>query len=387
MKKLIAAALAAPSMLVLADAAAAAEGFDLTKKGIEWESPGGLVDLTLGGRLHIDGVSYESSLASDDQVEARRARLELSGKVGDKVRFRLDREFTDGGGWRGAWISFEPTDNTELRFGNAIAPFSQEDLQSSNATPLMERSLANALAPGYAVGLTGGISGKKWSLTGGVLDDGLADDDGRSRKRGMGAAARVTYAPLGAGKTVVHIGLSAEQREPESGATLRFQSGPEAAFAPPQLRSGNIAGVETLSNLGLELAGRRGPVILQAQYITTNLERSAAPDVTLSGWYVQGSWVIGGRQREYNPQTGLFGAVDPRKSGKTFELAARYSVLEFDDAALGRGVARNVTVGANWYLNDNVRVMANYVRAETSDVPLVKDTQADIFMARFQVSF
>jgi len=387
MKRYITAALVAPTMLAFAGAAVADDGFDITGKGLEWESSGGEVELNLGGRLHLDSVSYDSDLFTDDQTEARRVRLELSGKVGDRIRFRIDREFTDGGGWRGAWVGFEPTGDTALRFGNMIAPFSQEDMQSSNATPLMERSLANALAPGYAVGFTGGISGRKWSLTGGVLEDGLSDDEGRSRERGRGAAARVTYAPLGGGKTVIHLGLSAEQREPDAGAPLRFQSGPEAAFMPAQLRTGAIAGVKTLNNLGLELAGRRGDLLVQAQYITTSLERSSAPDVTLSGWYVQGSWVSGGRQRDYDPGTGLFGAVDPRRSRQTYEFAARYSVLEFDDPALGRGIGRNLTIGANWYVNDNVRLMANYVRAETTDIPLVKDSAADILMARLQVSF
>ena len=386
MNRLLAIALVAPSRLAIAGAAAADDGFDFGKKGLEWEAPGGAVALTLGGRLHVDSVHYDDGAFEDDQTEARRARLELSGKIGDRIRFRLDREFTDGGGWRGAWIGFEPSRNTELRFGNMIAPFSQEDLQSSNATPLMERSLANALAPGYAVGLTAGVSGPKWSLTGGVLEDGLSDDDGRSRERGKGAAVRATYAPLGGGKTVIHLGLSAEQREQDAG-TLRFQSGPEAAFLPPQLRSGPVAGVERLNNLGMELAGRRGDVVVQAQYISTTLERGVSPDVTLSGWYVQGSWVSGGRQREYNPRTGLFGAVDPRRSRKTVEVAARYSVLDFDDPVLGRGVARNFTLGANWYVSDNVRLMANYVRAETADLPLVQDTEADIFTVRFQMNF
>lgn len=386
MNRLIAAALAAPSLLAMAGAAAADDGFDLGKKGLEWEAPGGAVALTLGGRLHVDSVHYDDGVFEDDQTEARRARLELSGKVGERIRFRIDREFTDGGGWRGAWIGFEPSRNTDVRFGNMIAPFSQEDLQSSNATPLMERSLANALAPGYAVGLTAGVSGRKWSVTGGVLDDGLSDDEGRSRERGKGVAVRATFAPLGGGKTVLHLGLSGEQREPDAGA-LRFQSGPEAAFMPPQLRTGAIAGVERLNNLGVEVAGRRGDVIVQAQYINTTLERAAAGDVTLSGWYVQGSWVSGGRQREYNPRTGLFSAVDARRSRKTVEVAARYSALDFDDPALGRGVARNLTVGANWYVSDNVRLMANYVRAETAELPLVQDAEADIFMLRFQLSF
>ena len=42
----------------------------------------------------------------------------------------------------------------------------------------------------------------------------------------------------------------------------------------------------------------------------------------------------------------------------------------------------NITVGLNWYLNPNVRMMLNYVYADLSDLD-----STNIFETRFQIDF
>jgi phosphate-selective porin OprO/OprP len=43
------------------------------------------------------------------------------------------------------------------------------------------------------------------------------------------------------------------------------------------------------------------------------------------------------------------------------ELTARYSELDLSDEAVNAGRLDTTTLGVNWYLNPNTRVMLNYV--------------------------
>jgi phosphate-selective porin OprO/OprP len=54
------------------------------------------------------------------------------------------------------------------------------------------------------------------------------------------------------------------------------------------------------------------------------------------------------------------------------------------------GRERNITLGLNWYLNDKVRFMFNYIRARVKDrgtTPAFPEGDADIFQMRFQFEF
>ena len=47
-----------------------------------------------------------------------------------------------------------------------------------------------------------------------------------------------------------------------------------------------------------------------------------------------------------------------------------------------------MTLGVNWYLNPNTRVMLNYVKADpTLDSDGDSDGDADLFGMRFQIDF
>ena len=56
--------------------------------------------------------------------------------------------------------------------------------------------------------------------------------------------------------------------------------------------------------------------------------------------------------------------------------------IDLNDGPIEGGELANITVGLNWYLNPNVRIMFNYVHADIED-----SGEADIFQTRFQVDF
>ena len=43
---------------------------------------------------------------------------------------------------------------------------------------------------------------------------------------------------------------------------------------------------------------------------------------------------------------------------------ARYNDIDLEDASVNGGELDNITVGVNWYLNTNARVMVNYFTAD-----------------------
>lgn len=372
--------------LAVASAAPAKDGGRIGSDGLTLTAANGALKLTVGGRLHVDVLAYESVIAFDD-ADVRRARLEVSGQIADIVRFRVDREFAGPDGWRNLWASIEPIEGLEIKAGNFTVPFAMEDLQSSNRIPLMERSLANALAPGFGLGVAAKVSQPSWTLAAGYFGEALGNEDDRANQRGKGFAGRATIAPISRRGKLVHLGAEVERRSFAGGDIVQFQTKPGSILAPRLLTTGRIADPADLINLGGEIALTQGPFLFQGHYVATKIRRTARPTLDFDGWYAQASLVLTGQRYEYSQTAGVVSGVDVRRGGGAVELAARYGELDLSDDSSVRGVGKAITFGANWYLNKNIRFMANYVRSEAEDVRGRADRKADLFAGRFQLSF
>ncbi len=80
-------------------------------------------------------------------------------------------------------------------------------------------------------------------------------------------------------------------------------------------------------------------------------------------------------------------------------MIARYDQVNVDEDILKKGYAnasiytkeaRSYTLGANWYLNEFIRVMVDYVHADFDSSILVgggRIDNEDTFMTRFQIAF
>jgi phosphate-selective porin OprO/OprP len=136
---------------------------------------------------------------------------------------------------------------------------------------------------------------------------------------------------------------------------------------------------------GVEGAFLTGPAMIEGEWFRYKIDRrfitaTTVPDPHFTGWYVQGSWMLTGESRVYNPVEARFDAPKLNYSFNpeagtwgAFELAARYSDLDLNyhegnpgtaaAAALGavRGGEQKIyTVGVNWYLNPSMRVMVDF---------------------------
>jgi phosphate-selective porin OprO/OprP len=301
------------------------------------------------------------------------------------------------------WVdNFFHYGNTELgdfRLGQFKTPVGWEEGGiSSTATTFLERSLpVQTVNMGRRIGFDWTYRWDPHWLTtlayysGGDLN---GDNDGK------GPAAHVVFNPILESTQVVHLGLavSRENRDAttdgrgiESSPIARFRARPEANLTSVRLvDSGNLKNADNIDRAGIEGAWIHGPLLLQGEYLHFNADfTDSKPDYSGDGYYVSGAWVLTGESRDY--KNGAVGNVKPAHEYGAFEVAARYSEIDLNDAPVLGGKAHDWTLGTNWYLGSHLKFQANYVRAYSNkyNTALKQYLEIDpkIFELRAQIYF
>lgn len=379
------------------------------KDGLRMESADKRYKFRIGGRLHYDIGLFSPDEETKDAVESdttkiedgteiRRARIELSGEVADRVDWATAYDF--GGGrpsFRNVYAGVKDLPLGDVRAGQYKEPYGLEQLTSSNNIPFIERSLMNSFVPAFNAGVMVFDRTTEERITWSVGAFRTGTDDGEVSK-GEGeyaVTARVTGLPLysSEGKSFVHLGLGFSQRSPIDDS-VTFSAKPEANLAPSFVSATIPA--ETLSLLGAEAAWVNGPFTVQGEYTMASIDApqgsSLEPD--LSGYYLQASWFLTGETRAYNKAAGCFGGLKPdanafgKDGGKgAWEVGVRYSAIDLSDGDLDEGEMNDMTLGVNWYLNPNTRLMLNYISADLEPSTTSPDGQTDIVLVRWQFAF
>lgn len=363
------------------------EEFNL-KKALTFKSDGGDFSLRLGGRVHADAAWFSddsNDVLNDDSrdQEFRRARLFVSGKAFDDWRYRFEYDFAANSDYRikAAWIGYNGFKPFTIRAGNVLEPFSLESMTSSNNITFMERALPKAFAQNYKLGILMNTYGDNWSAAAGLFDGNIQDGS----KDGWGITGRVTAAPIRNKRRLLHIGAALEYREPDE---VNYGTRPEANLASRLARTGTLHDVDNTITAGLEAAAVYDSLSLQSEYMQISVKRdSQRSDPDFNGWYVYGSWFVTGEHRRYNVKKGTFKQIRPKSKYGAWELAARYSDIDLEDENITGGEENNVTMGLNWYLNRNVRFMANYIWVDADPDRSGNSESPDIFQLRGQVVF
>nr|WP_298411449.1 OprO/OprP family phosphate-selective porin [uncultured Halomonas sp.] len=331
------------------------------------------------GKLHLDYATQREDRANlDDDFQIRRARFGMKGGHGD-WRFKLDYEFTDDGELKDAYLGYEGFRAGNISVGQLKVPFGLEQQISADDISFIERSLATeALMLSRRTGIGFSQADKRYSVSAMAFGPQIDENDG------YGAAIRTTFAPiLEKDRRLLHVGLAAATEYPKGTTSLGTQ--PESRPGSTQLvDTDTIGDVDRIDRLGLEASWQRGPVSAQAEWIRADLRRdSGQPDVDVDGWYLSGSWFVTGETRPY--EQGVFKSVEPERSIGAWELVARYSDIDLNDRDIEGGSEYNLTLGVNWYLNSDLRLMLDY-----TDVHSRRQGQSDdpeIVTLRAQISF
>lgn len=385
--------------------------------GLHLQSEDAQFRISIGGRLHADAAWFDHSRDfktigaafpefgigdEQDGAEFRRARLSLTGRAFDYLDFRAEFDFAadapgeSAGKFREVFLGISPLPYLgSVRVGHFKEPFSLEEVGTDNATTFMERGLPNALVPSYNMGLafqrTFARDRLQWSA--GVFrttDDWPSAGDA-NEEAGYNVTTRLTGLPWyqPEQQRLLHLGLSFSHRNPDG--PLRFRQRPEANLANVYLDTHPLH-VETVNLYGLEAALVHGPLSLQGEYIHADADTTYLGRRDFSGYYVQGSWFLTGESRPYSSKSATFGTVVPhgnfhptQHGWGAWELALRYSGLDLDSGLVWGGTMENYSLGLNWYLNPNARVMLNYVHSDVEH--RFYDGRFHALMTRFQVHF
>jgi phosphate-selective porin OprO and OprP len=359
-------------------------------KGLSIDTPNDVLQLEFGGRLHLDTVAYDNDITTfQDKSDIRRLRVDVSGRFYNDWRFKVDADV--GGisdGFKNVWVSYRGVDGFEIKGGNFIAPFSMEDMMSSNELSSMERSLSQALSPGFLVGGAAKAFGKHWTVTAGYFFNPISADPLFNNDSGESIIARATFAPIRKRNQVLHFGAAVEYRSLDNGVGTRVRTQPEAGLARRRLiDTRTLTGVDSFTNFGLEAGYMTGPLTITSQYIIRKNDAPLLNDPDFNGGYVQVALVLTGESRRYSRTSGVFGGVRPKRKIGAVEIVGRYSMLDLNDGLVAGGEEENLLAGINWYIGRNVRFMANYIRAKASPNRDGLEETVNIVQGRTQLNF
>jgi phosphate-selective porin OprO/OprP len=340
-------------------------------------------------RLHVDARDFDPEL-DENEVEFRRARVALAGRLYDDLEYEFDADLRDRERpWRDVFLNYRRFRAAEIQVGRFKMPFGLDQNTGIFNLNFMERSLIGSqLSPARDRGVM---------VHGRLARDTVAYQTGIFRRDGDSTrfagpsvdatwAGRVELTPWEnsrGGLRSAQIGVNATSGTLFEGLYgLRGETLSGTDFADPYYVRGRRL------RLGVDWRWTPGPISVQAEYIRVSDERNGQglgdvdlPDAIAQGWYLQGTWAITGEDKGN-------GTIDPAKPFLTdgigaVELAARFEELRFGSAGTGgeppfaNPRAANIlpnrdrilTLGVNWYLNQFGRVMVNGTR-ETLQDPL-----------------
>lgn len=353
------------------------------------KSADGQHKVELHGRLHFDVRSFEGDARKLDSNRSngsptrsdlltnllvRRARLGIDATFFKYLDFKAEGDFGEQGSsfaLTDGYVELNYWPEFRVRGGQFKVPFSFEELTSSRFIDFVERSVVNNLVPARDVG--GMVHG---SLLGGTLDysAGIFNGTGQNnleKNDSKDYAGRLLVRPF---KLIgipllqnLHLAGHMTYGDQDKGESLRGRTDARFEFFPRVPTQGDRV------RYGFEVVHAYGPVGLYGEYVKTKEERdglgtggSNLADVDGRGWYVAGTWLLTGEEKVHGKAPKVKHNFDPRTGGLgALELVARFAKLDFDSddplPSPGSNEVEALTVGLNWYLSPNVRMMFNWV--------------------------
>jgi len=371
------------------------------------------------GRLHFDvgGYNYTPNSAAtvpqdlQDGVNARRARIGIVGKFARDWTYALIGEFggsQDGSGTiNNAFVSYRGFKNTSIDLGYMKVMYSLEQATSSNNITFMERSSAQVLSADLGAGgqraAVGVTTYDKWWWAGAYLTGPERAYD-HSLRVPYSAVGRLVITPINTDVATFLFGgdvlYLAEVGGPPGVNDLRMRERIELRIDPTRvLDTHNMSNVDDVRVLSAEVGGAIGPFHAQGEYFDYSISRlRGSSDLHFQGGYVQAGYILTGEKRKYYQHDAAFGGVKPSHpffwdaAGGigAWEIAARYSYMDLNDNLVFGGKQENIVVGLNWYLNDNMRLMFNWIHGTVAKTNLANQdlgAKYDAFAMRTQWAF
>lgn len=371
------------------------------KDGLRFENSDQTFKMRIGGRLQLDFAMFGPSGALQNDfeldsfesgVEFRRARLYTEGQIYEDFGWKFEYDFADQAFKD---VFFEATNVPfvqQARLGFFKEPLSLEELTSDNFTTFMERGLPNAFSPSRKTGIGTMMTFVDNRITWGA---GVFRGDANNSGFGFGGeqaydiTTRLTALPwYEDNSNLLYVGLGYSHQF-RSNFEQTYSSRPEAHLVPSLVRAEFVTDGNDLLDPAVALV--MGPFSAQAEYIQTFVQGADGfDDPRFFGWYGFVSFFPTGENRGFRPEEAAFNRVYPKKnfgwgagSGwGALEVALRQSQLNLNSAGVEGGRLNDTTFGLTWYLNPNMRVLANYVYSNRTP-----QSSANVYEWRVQVDY
>ncbi|ABS61671.1 phosphate-selective porin O and P [Parvibaculum lavamentivorans DS-1] len=366
-----------------------------------FKSADGNFTFGITGRAHLDVGGYDMSDSDEANMIAatgnpdglrgnanfRRLRLGFNGTFAKDFGYNIEFNFGDSGTESDARIyeallTYKGIEGVNLVLGATKPKMTLDDSTSSNDITFIERATAVNLAITPAAGearMTAGgtfntdnFFGATYYTAGSAASGGGLDDYDSSNVVG-----RLAYATSPKEGLNVHIGASASHSFNLPGDSVRFRDRPELRVDADRYIDANFAGAaDTATVYGPELAFNYGPFRAQGEYYRYEVDGIAGGSADMDAWYLQASWILTGESYKYDIKKAAYSGVKPDNpfgfgggGAGAWEVAARYSHANLNDTSIGLngGEQDIITVGLNWYANNNLRFMLNYLDVDVED--------------------
>jgi len=388
-----------------------------TKDKIVVESSDGDFKWQPIGRVMGDYIAIdEDKTRLQSGFELRRARLGMEAQLWKKWIGKIEVDLAENEvDVKDAFVGYK--DKTAggmewwVKAGQSHFPSGFHTLTSSKYMSLMNRPIYadNEIQLARLLGLAAFIGKERWTAHAGIFgravgegnDDCTASPAGSECDDPFYAGLRITGVPFMRDPAhLLHIGGSLQYRNP-NGNTIDIDQRDAVihVIANKNLNADFTGLADDAFGWGLETAGVWGPAYMAAEYVTldVDLNTAAVPgfgqdSTELDAWSVDVGFFLTGESRSYETKSAQWGAIKPKgivgKGGiGAWEVAARYEEADYNDGVDINGEMHLFTAGLNWYVNNTMRFMANYVTTLDYDEEgnSKDDDEPSAFMLRGQI--
>lgn len=337
-------------------------------------------------RVQVDGAMFFGDTYNPigNGTSIRRARFAVKSQFTEKWYGEIDMDISNSElELKDAYLEFSPNRSLSFRAGNFKEGYSMESTTTSRYLTFIERPNAvYTFAPSRHIGLAA-VYSKNWLFgMGGVHFQTVGDPEERlfseNNNKDYGVDEGVSFT----GKLVampfysdynkgLHFGIAGSYRTPKSDAEIRGHE----RYSTRSLTSINrkkymdtdlIPFVDHIVLGDLELAGYYKNFRFQGEYLLSNVHRKkfaeVLPTEKFDGWYAFGSMLLFGGKYNYNTSEAEFTQPTRGQTWGDVELSFRYDYLSLNssmDGIMG-GAGEGYTLGVNYHVNNNVKIMLNY---------------------------
>ena len=364
---------------------------------ITWESKDGEYRLWMDNRVYLDGAqyfdNYDNDLSYDENkalgqldipsqlLKLRRMRLAIKAKVSKNWYGEIDFDF-DGNivDIKDAYIRRYLGDWGQLRVGQFRMPQGMQQTTTSRYLKLMERASVYEFNPNRRLGIGYSSWSNKYMFGLGLHTEeirnehdqleGDADYD-KGEMQGatpmLGVSSRAAYYVFNEPGKLLSIGGGFSTRTPGlykyPDNRTKYDPKDETTVSGMEFVVAKVNGIDLTTNMNIDLALSYKSWRMTGEYYYNTMSMEDGSDaVNFSGFYIQSAYLLTGEFHPWNHREAEFTGIRPNSKKGALEVAARFSHIDLNDfdAGIYGGAKDQYTVGLNYYITGNVKVMLNY---------------------------